>query len=72
MDKCSSEKGFVNPLQLPFLCEKIGALALMQLGLMAGRQAGSPADKMLLHLEIFKIIYWTKYWKFIGVQKSTV
>ena len=59
---------FVNPSRLPFLCEKTGAVALVQPGLMAGRLA----DEMLLHLEIFKIIYWTKYWKFVGVQKSAV
>ena len=42
--------GFVNPLLLPLLCEKTGAIALVQPGLMAGRLA----DKMLLHLEILK------------------
>ena len=31
---------FVNRLWLSFLCKKIGAVALVQLGLMAGRQAG--------------------------------
>ena len=59
---------FVNPSRLSFLCEKTGAVALAQPGLMAS----SPADEMLLHLEIFKITYWTKYCKFIVVQKSTV
>ena len=63
---------FVNPSRLPFLCEKTGAVTLAQPGLTVGRQSGSQADKMLLYLEIFKIIYWTKYWKFIGVQKGTV
>ena len=32
--------GFVNPMQLPLLCEKTGALAIVEQGLMAGRQAG--------------------------------
>ena len=32
--------GFVNPTQLPLLCEKTGALAIVEPGLMAGRQAG--------------------------------
>ena len=32
---------FVNLMQLPLLCEITGAVALTQLGLMAGRQAGS-------------------------------
>ena len=44
---------FVNPSQLAFLCEKTGAVALAQPDLTAGRQA----DKMLLHLEIFRNIY---------------
>ena len=29
---------FVNPTRLPLLCENTGAIALAQLGLMAGRQ----------------------------------
>ena len=36
---------FVNLMQLPWLCEKTGALALAQPGLMAGWQA----DEMLLY-----------------------
>ena len=63
-----------------FLCEKTGAVALAQLDIMAGRQASmlagwqasNQADEMLLHLEIFKIIYRTKHWKFINIQKRTV
>ena len=31
--------GFVNLTQLLFLCEKTGALAIVELGLMTGRQA---------------------------------
>ena len=31
--------GFVNPMQLPLLCEKTGALAKVELGLTAGRQS---------------------------------
>ena len=31
---------FVNPMQLPLLCEKTGALAIVEPGLMAGRQSG--------------------------------
>ena len=30
---------FVNPTRLPLLCEKTGALAVVELGLMAGWQA---------------------------------
>ena len=57
---------------ITFLWEKTGAIALAQPGPTVGRLAGSLADEMLLHLEIFKIIYWMKYWKIIGVQESTV
>ena len=32
--------GFVNPVQLPFVCEKTGALTMVKPGLMAGWQAG--------------------------------
>ena len=31
---------FINPLRLPLLCEKSGALAIVELGLMAGQQVG--------------------------------
>ena len=36
---------FVNPTRLPLLCEKIGALAIVEPGLTAGRQAGSLAGR---------------------------
>jgi len=42
-------------MQLPFLCEKSGAIALVLLGLTAGRQADWQADKIVLNLEIFKL-----------------
>ena len=32
--------GFVNPMRLLLLCEKTGALALVEPGLTAGRQTG--------------------------------
>ena len=48
---------FVNRRRLSLLCEKSGAVALAQPGLTAGRQA----DEILLNLEIFKIVYRTKY-----------
>ena len=31
---------FVNPTRLPLLCEKTGALAIVEPGLTGGRQAG--------------------------------
>ena len=31
---------FINPIRLPLLCEKTGALAIVEPGLMAGRPAG--------------------------------
>ena len=59
----------VNPSWLPFLYKKTGTLALAQSGLTACRQAGRQADKMLLHLENFKIIYCTKHWKLLTSRK---
>jgi len=50
-------------LQLPFLLEKYGAIALVLLGLMAGRQV----DEILLNLKNFKIQYWMEYPTFSGI-----
>ena len=36
---------FVNPTRLSLLCEKTGALAIVEPGLTAGRQAGSLAGQ---------------------------
>ena len=36
-DKCSSEQQFHKSVAVIFLCEKTGAVALVQPGLMAGR-----------------------------------
>ena len=36
---------FVNLTQLPLLCEKTAALAIVELGLMAGRPAGRPLGR---------------------------
>ena len=54
MDKRSSEQKFHKSITVTFLCEKIGVVALAQPCPMAGRLAGSLADEMLQHLEIFK------------------
>jgi len=51
-------------MQLPFMGEKSGAVALVLPGLTAGWLAGWPADKIVLNLKIFKIIYQIKYWSF--------
>jgi len=48
-------------MRLLFLGEKSEAIALAQPGLTAGLQAGRPADKIVLNLKIFKIIYRIKY-----------
>jgi len=55
-------------MRSPFLCEKSGAIELVLPGLMAGRLAGWLAGwlagrqtKIVLNLEIFKIIYQMKY-----------
>ena len=61
MDKRPFEQQFRKSIAVTFLCEKTGAVALVQLHGSYGRQASCLADKMLLHLEIFKIIYWTKH-----------
>jgi len=50
-------------MQLPFLCEKSGAIALALPGLMAGWQA----DEILLNLKKFKIICQIKYSSFCYV-----
>ena len=39
--------GFVNPTRLPLLCEKTGALAIVEPGLTAGRPAGWQARRLL-------------------------
>ena len=39
--------GFVNPTQLPLLCEKTGALAIVELGLTADREAGRPLGRRI-------------------------
>jgi len=45
-------------MQLPYLCEKSGAIALVLPGLTADRLAGR---QIVLNLEFFKIIYQMKY-----------
>ena len=40
VDKRSSEQRFHNPTRLPLLCEKSGALAIVEPGLTAGRPLG--------------------------------
>jgi len=42
-------------MRLPFLCEKSGAIALVLLGLMAGSQSVSQADKIVLNLNFLKL-----------------
>ena len=37
--------GFVNPTRLPLLCEKTGALAIVEPGLTEARESGSPAGR---------------------------
>ena len=39
--------GFVNLTRLPLLCEKTGALAIVEPGLTAGRQAGRPLGRRI-------------------------
>jgi len=55
-------------MRLPFLGEKSGAIVLVLLGLIQGRQAGWLAGwlagEIVLNLKNFKIIYWMKYLNF--------
>ena len=44
---------FVNWTRLPLLCEKFGAILLVLVGLMAGRQAGQQSDEIMVDFEIF-------------------
>ena len=39
--------GLVNPTRLPLLCEKTGALAIVETGLTAGKQAGRPLGRRI-------------------------
>ena len=54
---------FVNPTQLPCYAKKLEP---------CNKVLWLAAREMLLHLEIFKTIYWTIHWKFSGIQKSTM
>ena len=36
---------FVNPMQLPLLCKKTGALVIVEPNLTAGQQAGRPLGR---------------------------
>ena len=44
---------FVNRTRFPLLCEKSGAILLVQVGLMASQQS----DEILVDFEIFKSLY---------------
>ena len=50
---------FVNPTRLPLLCRNFRAVALVELGFMAGWQAGCLAswlaDKIQVNFKFFKI-----------------
>ena len=48
---------FVNWMRLPLLCEKFGAILLVLVGLTVGRLGGWQSDKIVVDLEIFKILY---------------
>jgi len=42
-------------MQLPFLCDKPGAIALVLLGLTASRLAVSQSDEIVLNLEFLNL-----------------
>jgi len=56
-----------HKMNVPFLSEKSGAVALVLPGIMAGWYAGRQSDKIVLNLKIFKIIYQIKYSRFCYV-----
>ena len=58
---CLRNNIFVNPPQLPLLCEISGALHLVQPGITAGSQAGRQADEIQMNFEIFKVGCRSKY-----------
>ena len=41
------KNSFINPMQLPFLCEKTGALAIVEPGYMAGWQFVRPLGRRI-------------------------
>ena len=47
MDKHSSEQRFCKSNMINVICEKTGALVIMELGLMAGRQSGRPLGRRI-------------------------
>ena len=61
-------KKFVTPTRLYITSEKSGGMHLAELGLMAGRQAGNPVDKIWARLEILKACCRLKYSIFYFVQ----
>ena len=52
---------FTNPARLYITSERSGGLHLVEPGLTAGRQAGSPADEIWAKLEILKACSRSKY-----------
>ena len=70
MDKRSSKQQFCKSNAITFVVQKTGAIALAQLGLTAGRLAGS--QNTATFSDFFKIICWMKHWNFSSVQKGTV
>ena len=62
---------FVNPMLLPLLCEKSGAIHLAEPGLTAGRQAGWLADEIQVNFEIFKILEDRNIRLFAAFNKDT-
>jgi len=55
-EKLFQNNSFINYMQLrTFLCEKSGPIALVLPSLMVGRLTGSPADEIVLNLELLKL-----------------
>ena len=63
---------FVNPTRLPLLCRNSKAVALVEPGLTAGRQAGWLTDRRNSgKFQIFKIHYRSNFYTFATFNNVT-
>ena len=62
---------FVNPMQLPLLCRNSRVVALAQLGLTAGWQAGWLIDEMWVNFKFLKFIIDQIFILFAAFNKVT-
>ena len=62
---------FVNPTRLPLLCRNSRAVALVELGLTAGWQAGWLIDEMQVNFKFLKFIIDRIFILFAAFNKVT-